>query len=326
MTVARGHETVLLEPAVKSLVAVPDGRYVDATFGRGGHSRRILQCLGEKGVLLGIDRDPEAVHAGRALEQEDRRFRMLQGNFASLGELVGRAWPDEDRALVDGILMDLGVSSPQLDDAGRGFSFQHDGPLDMRMDPDSDESAAQWLTHVDEKTLADVLFQYGDERYSRRIARAIVRARDQEPIERTGQLAAIVRDAHPAWERHRHPATRTFQALRIRINGELDALREALAQSVSLLKPGGALCVISFHSLEDRLVKRFMRDESQGPRLPKGVPVQHEETTGRLRRPEKAVRPDQDEVRRNPRARSATLRVARRTDQVTDGGEHAQAG
>ncbi len=324
MTVAQGHEAVLLEPAVAALVVRPDGHYVDATFGRGGHSRRILQCLGAGGRLLGIDRDPEAVAEGRLLAEEDPRFDMVYGSFANLAQHVLRHWT-ETGASLDGILLDLGVSSPQLDDASRGFSFMHDGPLDMRMDPHSGESVAQWLARAEERDIADVIYQYGDERHSRRIARAIVRARAEEPIERTGQLAGIVKTAHPSWERHRHPATRTFQALRIYINGELDALRAALEQSVSLLAPGGRLCVISFHSLEDRLVKQFMRSESQGPQLPRGVPVQYEQTRGRLERPEKPRRPDPDEVKRNVRARSATLRVATRSQHHASGWADEQA-
>lgn len=314
MTVAQGHETVLLEPAVKALVANPAGRYVDATFGRGGHSRRILGALGDHGRLLGIDRDPSAVSEGRLLAEQEPRFTMIHGSFSDLRQHVTAEWPDAV-GRVDGILLDLGVSSPQLDDAERGFSFMHDGPLDMRMDPGSGESAAQWLARADEKDIADVIYQYGDERHSRRIARAIVRARGEMPVVRTAQLAEIVKTAHPSWERHKHPATRTFQAIRIYINGELDALRSALEQSLELLCGEGRLCVISFHSLEDRLVKQFMRREHQGPQLPRGVPVQYEEVAGRLQKPAKAVRPDRDEVARNPRARSATLRVARRAAQ-----------
>ncbi|MEX1196658.1 MAG: 16S rRNA (cytosine(1402)-N(4))-methyltransferase RsmH [Pseudohongiellaceae bacterium] len=310
MTVAQGHETVLLEPAASALVTNPNGRYVDATFGRGGHSRRILESLGGNGQLLGIDRDPVAVVEGRKLAERESRFTMVYGSFSDLRQHVTDVWPDASGTL-DGILLDLGVSSPQLDDATRGFSFMQDGPLDMRMDPDSGESAAQWLTRADEKDIADVIYQYGEERHSRRIARAIVRAREEAPIERTAQLAEIVKTAHPSWERHKHPATRTFQAIRIHVNGELDALQTVLEQSLDLLRADGCLCVISFHSLEDRLIKQFMRREYQGPRLPKGVPVQYEQTVGRLQKPEKAIRPDREEVERNPRARSSTLRVAR---------------
>lgn len=318
MTVTQGHETVLLEPAVTALLSDPDGRYVDGTFGRGGHSRRILESLSEAGRLLGIDRDPEAVVEGRRLAEQDPRFVMVYGSFADIRQHVKTQWPGME-GRVDGILLDLGVSSPQLDDAGRGFSFMHDGPLDMRMDPACGESAAQWLARADERDIADIIYQYGEERHSRRIARAIVRAREDGPIERTGQLAEIVKTAHPSWERHKHPATRTFQALRIHINGELDALRVALEQSLDLLKGGGRLCVISFHSLEDRLVKQFMRSESQGPRLPRGVPVQYEELAGRLQRPDRALRADPAEVQLNPRARSAMLRVARRMEEKNKG-------
>jgi len=320
MTVAQGHETVMLEPAVAALVSDPDGRYVDGTFGRGGHSRRILETLSDRGRVLGIDRDPEAVAEGRRLTEQDPRFVMVHGSFADIRQQVSSRWPDAENR-VDGVLLDLGVSSPQLDDASRGFSFKHDGPLDMRMDPGCGESAAQWLARAEERDIADIIYQYGEERHSRRIARAIVRARESGYIERTGQLAEIVKTAHPSWERHKHPATRTFQALRIHINGELDALRAALDQSVELLKAGGRLCVISFHSLEDRLVKQFMRREAEGPRLPRGVPVQHESLVGRLQRPDKALRAGPDEVQRNPRARSATLRVARRVADAVGGSD-----
>lgn len=313
MTVAQGHETVLLEPAASALVTDPNGRYVDATFGRGGHSRRILESLGSEGRLLGIDRDPAAVAEGRQLAEHEPRFTMVYGSFSDLRQHVTGHWPDA-AGRVDGILLDLGVSSPQLDDATRGFSFMQDGPLDMRMDPDSGESAAQWLARAEEKDIADIIYQYGEERHSRRIARAIVRAREEAPIERTAQLAEIVKTAHPSWERHKHPATRTFQAVRIHINGELDALRTVLEQSLELLRGDGRLCVISFHSLEDRLVKQFMRREHQGPQFPRGVPVQYEESSGPLQKPDKPVRPAREEVERNPRARSASLRVARRAE------------
>lgn len=309
MTVAQGHETVLLEPAVNALVTSPAGRYVDGTFGRGGHAGRILQQLDSNGRLLGLDRDPEAVAEGRRLAEQESRFTMVYGSFSALRQHVLAEWPDAEGGL-NGILLDLGVSSPQLDDAARGFSFMHDGPLDMRMDPDTGESVSEWLARADEKDIADIIYQYGEERHSRRIARAIVRERQEAPIERTARLAEIVKSAHPSWEKHKHPATRTFQALRIHINGELDALRSVLDQSLELLGDGGCLCVISFHSLEDRLVKQFMRREYQGPQLPKGVPVQYEQVIGRLEKPAKAVRPDSGEVQRNPRARSATLRVA----------------
>jgi 16S rRNA (cytosine1402-N4)-methyltransferase len=250
---------------------------------------------------------------------------MVYGSFSDLRQHVTGEWPDAAGTL-DGILLDLGVSSPQLDDAERGFSFMQDGPLDMRMDPRNGENVAQWLARADEKDIADIIYQYGEERHSRRIARAIVRSREEAPIERTAQLAEIVKTAHPSWERHKHPATRTFQALRIHINGELDALHSVLEQSLGLLREEGRLCVISFHSLEDRMVKQFMRREYQGPRLPRGVPVQYEQVIGRLQKPDKAVRATREEVERNPRSRSATLRVARRTTQQQVEQADGQAG
>jgi len=298
----------MLDEALAGLAIHPDGRYVDATFGRGGHSRAILQRLGGEGRLLAIDRDAVAIdsQAARSL-CEDARFTLVHGRFSALTELVrARGW----EASVDGILLDLGVSSPQLDEAERGFSFSADGPLDMRMDPSSGESAAQWLARVDEATLACVLFEYGEERHARRIARAIVAARSKVPLQRTAQLAELVMRASPTRDRHKHPATRTFQALRIAINQELDELRQVLPQAAALLRPGGRLAVIAFHSLEDRIVKRFIRDAARAqepivtavsPRMPNSVP---------LKPIGKAQFPHDDEVRRNPRARSAVLRVA----------------
>ncbi|MET0027487.1 MAG: 16S rRNA (cytosine(1402)-N(4))-methyltransferase RsmH [Candidatus Thiodiazotropha sp.] len=303
------HLSVLLQPAIEALRIDPNGIYMDATFGRGGHAGRILQELGPRGRLIALDRDPQAVAYGESLFGQDARFQIVQENFAMLADVakqlgvVGR---------VDGILMDLGVSSPQLDQAARGFSFTQDGPLDMRMDPSRGRSAAQWLGQAGASEIAQVLKTYGEERFAKRIARAIVEARDEAPLLTTGQLAEVVSRANPAWEKGKHPATRSFQAIRIFINGELDALRQGLESIVDVLSVHGRLAVISFHSLEDRIVKRFMRDQAAGERFPAGVPVTDDQRNPRLKLVAKAIRPDDQEVDSNPRARSAVLRVAER--------------
>jgi len=294
---------------VSALLVRPDGIYVDATFGRGGHSRAILARLGSAGRLLGLDRDPEAVSVAGALAETDARFAIQQGPFGEIGEAVARAGI---KGRLNGILLDLGVSSPQLDQPERGFSFTADGPLDMRMDPRSTESAAQWLERADQSEIASVLHHFGEERFSRRIARAIVEARARAPIVSTVQLAELVARAVPKREPGKHPATRTFQAIRIQINGELDELRQCLDQVGDLLATTGRLVVISFHSLEDRIVKRFIRQESKGPEFPKGLPVTAVASQGRLRSVAKPVRPSAAELALNPRARSAIMRVAER--------------
>lgn len=300
------HQTVLLREAVDALVTRRDGFYVDGTFGRGGHSRAILQVLDADGRLLGVDKDPLAAAEAEQLVVSEPRFEFFHGSFALLPHQLRRM----GIGAVDGILLDLGVSSPQLDEAGRGFSFQHDGPLDMRMDTTSGETAAQWLARADEADIADVLYEYGEERYSRRIARAIVAARAEAAITTTGRLATIVAEANPRWEKHKHPATRAFQAIRIYINRELEDLRELLDSALDLLGPGGRLVVISFHSLEDRMVKRYMRDMSRGEQLPPGVPVRDSDLNRRMKLVGKAVRAGKDEVAANVRARSAIMRVA----------------
>jgi 16S rRNA (cytosine1402-N4)-methyltransferase len=305
----RPHDSVLLQPAIEGLRIDPAGIYIDCTFGRGGHSREILDALSDRGRLLAIDRDPEAVAYGLKMFGQDARFRIVQESFAMLGEVSEQAGL---MGRVDGILLDLGVSSPQLDEAGRGFSFTKDGPLDMRMDPDSGVSAAEWLAQAEMKQIAEVLKTYGEERHARRIARAIVEARQETPITTTLQLAQIVSHANPAWEKNKHPATRSFQAIRIYINAELDALRRALQSVLEVLSIGGRLVVISFHSLEDRIVKRFMRDQAKGDSFPPGVPVTNDRLLPRLRLVGKAVRPGENETSANPRARSAVLRVAER--------------
>jgi len=302
------HRSVLLDEAVDYLVNDPAGCYVDATFGRGGHSRLILGQLGESGQLLGIDKDPEAIRVAGKLAADDARFSWFHGSFAQLDEaLDSKEW-----AQVNGVLMDLGVSSPQLDDASRGFSFMRNGPLDMRMNPEQEPSASQWLATADEKDIADVIWRYGEERFSRRIARLVVARRQEEAIETTRQLAELVAEAVPKKEKHKHPATRTFQAIRIFINRELEDLETGLKSAVDRLAPGGRLVVISFHSLEDRLVKRFMRDLAKGPKIPRGVPVTADQEQSGFRLVGKASKATEQEIEENVRARSAVMRVLER--------------
>lgn len=309
MTPSHAHRPVLLEEALDGLAVLPDGIYIDGTFGRGGHAAAILGRLGPAGRLYAVDKDPDAVRVAQERFGRDARFQIRRGTFAMLGQLAR----DEGVAgRVSGILLDLGVSSPQLDDAARGFSFLKDGPLDMRMDPDSGLSAAQWLARADEAEIARVLQEYGEERFARRIARAIVQTRGERPIVTTQQLAELIAQAVPTRERHKNPATRSFQALRIQVNRELQDLEAALEQALDALAIGGRLCVISFHSLEDRIVKRFMRRESRGEMLPPDLPVTGGPAPGRLRLVGKAIRPGTRELDINPRARSAVLRVAER--------------
>ncbi|EED33857.1 S-adenosyl-methyltransferase MraW [gamma proteobacterium NOR5-3] len=303
---AAPHETVLLHEAVDSLVSSPAGLYVDGTFGRGGHSREILKRLNDDGRLFACDKDEEAERDALELAGEDGRFSFARGSFAALPALLAQ----HGLGPVHGILLDLGVSSPQLDQAERGFSFQHDGPLDMRMDRSRGESAADWIASASEQEIIDVLREYGEERFARRIAGAIVRARAETPLTRTSQLAAIVSEAHPRWEKHKHPATRAFQAIRIRVNRELDDLAELLSVALSVLAVGGRLVVISFHSLEDRLVKRHLRDMSRGPQLPRNLPVRDVESGAQMRLLGKAQRASKEEVAGNPRSRSAIMRCA----------------
>jgi len=298
------HQTVLLNEAVTALNVIEDGCYVDGTFGRGGHSREILKKLGSNGCLIAIDKDVRAVEQGERLAAEDSRFSIRQGSFLQVAELIGH---EEG---IDGLLLDLGVSSPQLDDASRGFSFMKAGPLDMRMDDTSGQSAADWISEAEEGEIARVLKEYGEERFARRIAKAIVEVRSESAITDTLQLAEIISAAIPRHEKHKHPATRSFQAIRIHINRELEELESMLKVAVGLLKRGGRLVVISFHSLEDRLVKRFVKAQALGDRLPAGLPVQFEETNAVLKLVGKAVFPTRQEVELNPRARSAVMRVA----------------
>ena len=307
---SNAHVPVLLGPVLNGLRIKGDGCYVDGTFGRGGHSYAILERLNANGRLIAIDRDPEAIDSAPQALLSDPRFELIRGECAQLQELIG------ERKLtgeVDGLLLDLGVSSPQLDEAGRGFSFLRDGPLDMRMDPDTGQSAAEWLAMVDEKELRRVLKIYGEERQAGRIAHAIVAARGEAPIDRTGQLADIIAAAAPAHGQKRHPATRSFQAIRIFINGELDQLERVLEQSVEVLRKAGRLCVISFHSLEDRIVKRFIRDASRESEQYRGMPVVPEEFRPKLKPVGKLIEATAEEIAANVRARSARLRVAEKT-------------
>ena len=304
---AAEHRTVLLHEAVEALGVRPDGIYIDGTFGRGGHSRLILDRLGERGRLIGFDKDEAAVAAAREQFSGDERFSMVHGSFTRIAAVTAEMGL---QGRVDGLLLDLGVSSPQLDEAERGFSFMQDGPLDMRMDRTRGMSAADWLNSAEEEEMAGVIREYGEEKFARRIARAIVRERVEAPLLRTAQLAALVERAAPSRERHKHPATRTFQAIRIYINAELDDLRDCLPGSLQVLAAQARLVVISFHSLEDRIVKRFMREQQRGPQLPKGLPVMHSETRGTLRVIGKAHKPGDAEIAENPRARSAVMRVA----------------
>jgi 16S rRNA (cytosine1402-N4)-methyltransferase len=303
------HTPVLLEEVLAGLAVQADGRYCDATFGRGGHTAAILTRLGPQGRVCAVDRDPDAIAAGRERFADEPRLTLVRGSFGRLAERVRAAgWEGE----LQGVLLDLGVSSPQLDEARRGFSFMQDGPLDMRMDNESGLSAAHWLARATEREIADVLFKLGEEKFSRRIARAIVAQRAQAPIVTTRQLADTVAAAVPTREPGKHPATRAFQAIRIHVNRELEEVESALPQAVSLLAPGGRLCVISFHSLEDRLVKRFMRREAQGDPVYAGLPDIPPQARPRLRLVGGAVMPSATEVAANPRARSAVLRVAER--------------
>lgn len=305
-----GHLPVLLEKVMGALNLQPDGVYVDVTYGRGGHCAEILHRLGANGRLLALDCDPQAVAAGQDRFAGDKRFSVTKARFSTMRRhlesegLMGR---------VNGILFDLGVSSPQLDDPARGFSFQHDGPLDMRMDPEAGLSAAGWLNTASEREIVSVLSNLGEERYAKRIARAAVRDRARRRIETSEQLARLVASVVPGREPGQHPATRAFLAIRIFVNRELEELQAALPQTLQALAPSGRLAVISFHSLEHRMVKRFMREHARGDTLPPDLPVRGHALEPRLRLVGKPIRPSEAEIQRNPRARSAVLRVAERT-------------
>ncbi len=308
------HVPVLAQEAVAALAIRPDGVYVDATFGRGGHSRLILAQLGPEGRLIALDRDPDAIRAGAALQ--DRRLTLVKRAFSGLGAVLDEL----DVARVDGILLDIGVSSPQIDDAARGFSFRADAPLDMRMDPESGLSAADWLATAAEGEICEVIRTYGEERFAKSIARAIVAARQEDAIRSTGQLARLIAATVKRHEPGQHPATRSFQAIRIYINRELEELSAVLPQCVDRLQPGGRLAVISFHSLEDRIVKRFMRDEAMGEQPPRRLPIPAAMLKpGRLKLVGRAQHASDAEVVANPRARSAVLRVAERVSAAEAG-------
>lgn len=304
------HTSVLLDEAVNGLNIRPDGIYIDGTFGRGGHSRLILSQLGPEGRLLAIDRDPQAIEAAKAID--DARFSIIHGPFSDIADYV------KERELVgkiDGVLLDLGVSSPQLDDPERGFSFMRDGPLDMRMDPSRGYSAAEWLMKAEADDIAWVLKTFGEERFAKRIARAIVERNRELPMTRTKELADLIANASPFRERHKHPATRSFQAIRIYINSELEEIERALDGAHEVLATDGRLSVISFHSLEDRIVKRFIRQHSRGPQVPSGIPMteaQLQSLGGRTLKALGKMKPSDAEVAENPRARSSVLRFAAR--------------
>ncbi|MEB0038948.1 MULTISPECIES: 16S rRNA (cytosine(1402)-N(4))-methyltransferase RsmH [unclassified Pseudomonas] len=309
MTSGFTHITVLLEEAVEALAVRTDGCYLDGTFGRGGHSRLILQHLGPDGRLLGFDKDPQAIATGQALAAEDGRFVVVQRSFAELGAEV------ESRGLagkVNGILLDLGVSSPQLDDPERGFSFMNDGPLDMRMDPSRGVSAAEFIATASAEEIARVFKEYGEERFSKRMANAVVQRRETQRFERTGDLAEVLKVANPAWEKGKNPATRAFQGLRIHVNNELGDLEAGLEAALETLEIGGRLVVISFHSLEDRIVKLFMRKLAKGETdtMPRDLPIRFQAFDPKIKILGKAQFASEAETKANPRSRSAVMRVA----------------
>ena len=302
------HTPVLLTQAVEALISDTDGVYVDGTYGRGGHSFEMLNRLSGRGSVLAIDKDPEAIIDGKKRFERECRIRFCQGSFAHLPQLL------IDRGLdpVSGILLDLGISSPQLQNADRGFSFQIDGPLDMRMDNTTGESATDWLQSASKDHIASVIKEFGGERYARRISAAIVRERFKAPIDRTKRLAEIIKKAHPSWVRGQHPATKSFQAIRIYINRELQDLEHFLDQVVDTLKIGGRLVIISFHSLEDRRVKRFIRNQDRGEILPRKLPIPHSDRLNQLVKVGSPIKPSSTEIAKNNRARSAIMRVAER--------------
>jgi len=304
-----GHRPVLLDEVLEALNIQPDGCYVDATFGRGGHSRAILERLNEQGRLIALDQDPQAIVYGQQHFAQEDRIEFVHCNFSQVESVIRSH--QKERA-VNGVLMDLGVSSPQLDDAERGFSFLRDGPLDMRMNSSEGENAMQWLARVELYDLTTVLKRFGEERFARRIATAIIEAREKKEITTTAELAEIISDAIPVKEKHKHPATRSFQAIRMHINNELQMIEQGLEGSASVLAAGGRLAVISFHSLEDRLVKRFMRNLVKGPELPAGLPVMTSDEEQPYRLVGKPRVSSDAEIRENPRARSARLRVLER--------------
>lgn len=304
------HQPVLFKEAIQALNIVPNGIYIDGTFGRGGHARAILDALGPEGRLIALDKDEDAIRHAEAHFSDDPRFTIIHDSFANINEVTRKL---DVYGQVSGILLDLGVSSPQLDEAERGFSFMRAGPLDMRMDVTQNMSAEIFVNQTAEADMADVFKEYGEERYARRISRAIGRARSEERITTTTALAEIVKEAHPAWGKHKHPATRVFQAIRIYVNEELTDLNKGLKRCLEVLAVDGRLAVISFHSLEDRIVKRFMRTEAEGPRFPRGVPVMNEMLKTNFKCVGKAIKPSDEEITRNIRSRSAILRIGEKT-------------
>ncbi|WMN61239.1 16S rRNA (cytosine(1402)-N(4))-methyltransferase RsmH [Pseudoalteromonas xiamenensis] len=310
MTAQFQHISVLMDETIDALDIKPDGIYVDGTFGRGGHSGQILARLGDKGRLQAIDQDPTAIAAAEKFAN-DARFSIAHNRFSNMRQVATEAGI---LGQVDGILLDIGVSSPQLDDAERGFSFMKDGPLDMRMNPTSGRSAAQWLAEADLEDITFVIKQYGEEKFGRRIATKIIETRDHTPITTTKQLADLVDEAVPVKDKHKHPATRTFQAIRIYINSELEEIQTALSEALDVLKPGGRLVVISFHSLEDRIVKQFIKKQSKGEAIPRGLPLTDAQLKQNLtlKAVGKAIKPSAAEIAQNPRARSSVLRVAQK--------------
>jgi 16S rRNA (cytosine1402-N4)-methyltransferase len=299
------HLPVLHKEVLEALAVKPAGKYLDATFGRGGHARSILEALGPQGRLIVMDRDPQAIEAARRMFDQDQRVSIIRGSFEMLAEIAR----ENSIQALDGLLFDLGVSSPQLDEPARGFSFQADGPLDMRMDYEHGMSASQWLAQAPEKEITQVLWRYGEEKHARRIAAAIVRRREEKPLERTSELAQLVASAVPGSRSRKHPATKTFQAIRIHLNREMQSLEAGLDAALELLAPGGRLCVISFHSLEDRMVKRFIRGHSRPDPVYAGLPDIPEHARPRMRVVGKAIGASEQEQDSNPRSRSATLRT-----------------
>lgn len=310
MTAQFEHISVLMDETIDALAIKPEGIYMDGTFGRGGHSGQILARLGEHGRLQAIDQDPHAIKSAEKFA-DDSRFAIAHTRFSNLYEVAEQ---NDLLGKVDGILLDIGVSSPQLDDAERGFSFMKDGPLDMRMDPTSGRSAAQWLAEAELEDIVYVIKTYGEEKFGRRIAHKVLEVREHTPITTTKQLADLVDEAVPVKDKFKHPATRTFQAIRIYINSELEEIQTALQAALAVLKPGGRLVVISFHSLEDRIVKQFIKKQSKGAALPRGLPLTDAQINQNLtlKAVGKAIKPSQAEIDRNPRSRSSVLRVAQR--------------
>jgi len=324
MTTSEKHIPVLFREAVDALNIGVGGVYVDATLGRAGHAQEIVKHIGDDGKLIAFDRDSRAIELGRDIFTNDSRVHIIHSEFSRMAKMLLDVVGVQK---VDGVLMVLGVSSPQLDQAERGFSFMRDGELDMRMDTSKGESAAQWLARVEERDLMMALFDLGEEKFARRIARAIVLTRQETKIESTLQLASIIEEAIPKKDKHKHPATRTFQAIRLHINQELSQVSEALPQAVELLNEGGRLAVISFHSLEDRIVKRFIRELSTPNLPPKNIPVTEDAYLTPLKALSRAIKPSRQEVQDNPRSRSSVLRIAERTAvpyRANAGGQNAR--